>query len=99
MMAIRAEVFRFIVFTEPLVKLKQVITDLASKLRPFITVIVVDVDMRGIAERTESLRRDFGRIRAVLNRRKRFTVSSLVLSQEEFVILWLRGLPSNGRLS
>ena len=98
-MAIRAEVFRFIVFTEPLVKLKQVITDLASKLRPFITVIVVDVDMRGIAERTESLRRDFGRIRAVLNRRKRFTVSSLVLSQEEFVILWLRGLPSNGRLS
>jgi len=99
MMAIRAEVFGFIVFTEPLVKLKQVVTDLAFELSSFITVIVVDIDMRGIAERTESLRRDFGRIRAVINRRKRFTVSSLVLSQEEFVVLWLRGLLSNGRLS
>jgi hypothetical protein len=99
MMAIRAEVFGFIVFTESLVKLKQVITDLASKLRPFIAVIVVDIDVRSIAERTESLLRDFGGIRAVFNRRKRFTVSSLVLSQQEFVILWLRGLHSNGRLS
>jgi hypothetical protein len=99
MMAIRAEVFRFIIFTEPLVKLKQVVTDLAFELSSFIAVVVVDIDMRSLADRTESLRRDFGRIRAVFNRRKRFTVSCLVLSQEEFVVLWLRGLLSNGRLS
>ncbi len=105
-MAIRAEVFGFIVFTEPLVKLKQVVTDLAFELSSFIAVIadgslnrVVDVDMRGIAERTESLRRDFGRIRAVFNRRKRFTMSCLVLSQEEFVVLWLSRLLSNGSFS
>ena len=99
MMAIRAEVFGFIVFTEPLVKLKQVVTDLAFELSSFIAIVVVDINVRGVAERTESLLRDFGGIRAVFNRRKRFSVSSLVLSQEEFVILWLRGLPSNGRLS
>ncbi len=87
-MAIRAGVFGFIVFTEPLVKLKQVVTDLAFELSSFITVVVVDIDVRSIAEGTESLRRNFGGIRAVFNRRKRFTVSSLVLSQEEFVVLW-----------
>jgi hypothetical protein len=98
MMAIRAEVFRFIVFTEPLVKLKQVITDLASKLRPFIAVIVVDIDVRSIAERTESLLRDFGGIRAVVNRRKRFSVIRLVLRQKELIVFWLsRGL-NNRRL-
>ena len=57
------------------------ITDLASKLRPFIAVIVVDIDVRSIAERTESLLRDFGRIRAVFNRRKRFSVIRLILNK------------------
>ncbi len=75
------------------------VTDLAFELSSFIAVIVVDVDVRSIAEGTESLRRNFGGIRAVFNRRKRFTVIRLVLSQEEFVVLWLRGVLSNGRLS
>lgn len=56
MMAIGAEEFRFIVFKESFAKLKQVITELASKLRPFIAVIVVDIDVRGVAKRTDSLR-------------------------------------------
>lgn len=86
MVAIRAEVFRFIVFTEPLVKLKQVVTDLAFELSSFITVIVVDIDVRSIAEGTESLRRNFGGIRAVFNRRKRFTVIHLILRQKELIV-------------
>jgi len=98
MMAIRAKVLRFIVFSEPLVKLKQMVTDLAFELSSFIAVVVVDVDVRCIAEGTEHLRRDFGRIRVVFNRRKRFTVNCLVLSQEEFVVLWLSRLLSNGRV-
>jgi hypothetical protein len=48
-------------------------------LRSFLAVIVVDIDMGGTAEGTNSLGWDFGRVRAVLNGGKGFAVSSLVL--------------------
>jgi len=76
-----------------------VITDLASKLRPFIAVIVVDIAVRSIAERTESLLRDLGRIRAMVYRRKRLAVIRLILRQKELIVLWLKGLLWSGGFS
>jgi predicted translin family RNA/ssDNA-binding protein len=60
--------------------------DLTLKLRPFLTVIVVDVYVRGIADRTGSLMRNFLRVGAVFNRAKRFAVVSLILEQKDFIV-------------
>lgn len=51
-MAIGIVEFRFRAFTESLFNLKKMVTDFASKLRPFFTVIVIDELMRGITDRT-----------------------------------------------
>ncbi len=42
--------------------------------------------MRGIAERAGSIFRDFGRIRAVFDRRQRVAIFGLIFSQKEFVV-------------
>ena len=50
--AVRAEVFRLIVFTKALTSLEQMSADLASKLGFFLAVVVVEIVVRGIANRT-----------------------------------------------
>lgn len=84
--AIRAEELGRGVFAKSLVYLKEMATDFAFQLSAFIAVIVVDIDMRGIAQRTARQRWDFGRVGPLLNRAKRFAAINLVLGQKEFVV-------------
>lgn len=60
--------------------------DLAFELSSFIAVIVIDIDMRGMAERADRDRWNFGRVGPLLNRAKRFAVVSLVLRQKELIV-------------
>lgn len=60
--------------------------DFAFELSSLIAVVVIDIDVRGIAQRTGCKRWDFGRVGPLLNRTKRFAVVSLVLSQKELVV-------------
>jgi hypothetical protein len=50
--AVRAEVFGFFVFTKALISLKQVVADLAPKLRFLLAVVVGEIFVGGIADRT-----------------------------------------------
>lgn len=84
--AIRAEELGCGVFAESLVYLKEMATDFAFQLSAFVAVIVIDIDMRGIAQRADRQRWDFGRVGPLLNRAKRFAAISLVLSQKELVV-------------
>jgi len=63
-----------------------VVTDLAFELSSFITVVVVDIDVRSLTKGTASLMRNFGGIKAVFNRTKRFTVIRLILRQKELIV-------------
>ena len=69
--------------------------DFALKLRSFLAVIVVDVYMRRMAERTGSLMRSFLRIAAVFDRTKRFAVLCLILGQKELEVFMLTGRINN----
>lgn len=73
-MAIGTEELCINVFTESLLELKEVIADLAFKLRHFFAVIVVDVDMRSITEWTNNLNRNCRRAVPAFNRSKRLAV-------------------------
>lgn len=54
-------------------------TDFAFELSSFIAVVVIEIDMRGIAHSAGCVRWDFGRVGPLLNRAKRFTVVGLIL--------------------
>jgi hypothetical protein len=56
-----------------------VATDFAFELSSFIAVVVIEIDMRGIAHSAGCVRWDFGRVGPLLNRTKRFTVVGLIL--------------------
>jgi hypothetical protein len=77
-MAVGAEEFCIGIFAEPLLELKEMIADLALKLRHLFAVIVVDVDMRGITEWTNDLNRNCRRTAPAFNRSKRFAVLGFV---------------------
>ena len=57
------------------------VTDFAFELSSFIAVVVIDIYARGVAERADRDRWNFGRVGALFNRAKRFTVVSLILRQ------------------
>lgn len=91
--AIRAEELGRGVFAESLVYLKEMATDFTFQLSAFVAVIVIDIDMRGIAQRADRQRWDFGGVGPLLNRAKRFAAISLVLSQKELAVFSrLKGL-------
>lgn len=48
--AVGAEIFRLLVFTEALVGLKEMAADLASDLRTFVAIVVVEIIVRSAAE-------------------------------------------------
>ena|GEM_PF-6743583 len=77
--AVGAKVFCLIVFTESLVGLEQVTTDLAPDLSFLLAVIVVEIVVRGIADRANNQFRDGVRLGPAPDRIKRFTVKRLVL--------------------
>ena len=65
-------------------------TDFAFELSSFIAVVVIEIDMRGIAHSAGCVRRDFGRVGPLLNRAKRFTVVGLILRYKELIVFGLR---------
>lgn len=68
-------------------------TDFAFQLSAFVAIIVIDIDVRGIAQRADRVRWDFGRVGPLLNRAKRFAVVSLVLREKELIVFSrLKGL-------
>lgn len=62
------------------------VTDFAFELRTFIAVVVIDIDVRGIAQRTDSERWNFGRVSPLLNRLEIFAAIKLVLGQKKLVV-------------
>ena len=52
MVAIRAEVFRLFSLLESFVHLKEGVTDFASELSPFVSIVVVEIAMGSIATGT-----------------------------------------------
>ncbi|NUO07640.1 MAG: hypothetical protein HUU08_03015 [Candidatus Brocadia sp.] len=87
-MAIRAEEVGK-VFTESFTQLEKMSTDLAFKLSSLFAIIVVQVSMRGVTERTNGEFWNSKDVRVVTDSFKRFAVCSLIFSQEEFVIFRL----------
>ena len=65
---------------ESLVSLKQVAADFAHDLRFLLAVVVVEIVVRGIADRTNNQFWDRMRLVPTPDRMKRFTVKRLVLS-------------------
>jgi hypothetical protein len=80
MVAVGAEVFCPFVFTKALVSLEQVAADLAPDLSFLLAIVVVEIVVRSIADRTDNQFRDCVRLGPALDRIKRFTVKRLVLS-------------------
>lgn len=62
------------------------VTDFAFELSSFIAVIVIDIYVRGIAQRADRERWNFRRVGPLLNRTKRFAMVSLILRQKELVV-------------
>jgi|GEM_PF-3149194 len=60
--------------------------DLAFELSAFVAVVVIEIDVRGIAQRTDRERWDLGRVGPLLNRTKRFAMVGLILSQKELIV-------------
>lgn len=60
--------------------------DLAFKLRAFVAIIVIEIDVRGIAHSAGCVRWNFGRVGPLLNRAKRVAVVGLILSQKELIV-------------
>lgn len=77
-MAVGAEELCIGIFAEPLLELKEMIANLALKLRHLFAVIVVDVDMRGITERTSDLNRNCRRTVPAFNGSKRLSVLGFI---------------------
>jgi len=63
-----------------------VAADLAFELRAFVAVIEIEIGVRGTAQRADCKVWNLGRVGSLLNRKKRFSVVSLVLIQQEFVV-------------
>ena len=61
-------------------------TDFAFQLSTFVAIVVIDIDVRGVAQSTDRERWDFGRIGPLFNRAKRLAAISLILGQKEFVV-------------
>jgi hypothetical protein len=78
MEAIRAVVLGLLL--EPPLYLKELPADLAQKLAPLLPVVVVEIVVRGIADRTNNQFWDCVRLGPAPDRIKRFTVKRLVLS-------------------
>ena len=77
--AVGAKVFCLTVFTESLVGLEQVTADLAPDLRFLLAVVVVEIVVRSIADRTYNKLRYCVRLGPAPDWTKRFTVERLVL--------------------
>jgi hypothetical protein len=69
MVTVRAEVLGLFSLLESLVHLKEGVTDLASKLSSFDSIVVVEIAMGSIATDTDNLLRDAGRGGAILHGR------------------------------
>lgn len=85
-MAIGTEELCIGIFTESSLQLKEVIANLAFKLRHLFAVIVVDVDMRGITEWANDLNRNCRRAVPAFNRSKRLAVLGFVERQKFFIV-------------
>jgi len=55
-------------------------------LGAFFAVVVIDIDMRSIAQRADRERWDLGRIGPLLNGTKGFSMVGLILGQKELII-------------
>jgi hypothetical protein len=69
MAAVRAVVLGLFSLLESLDHLKKGVTDLASKLSPFDSIVVVEIAMGSITTSTDHLLRHTGRGRAILHGR------------------------------
>jgi hypothetical protein len=69
MVAVRAVVLGLFSLSESLVHLKEGVTDLASKLSPFDSIVVVEIAMGSITTGTDHLLRYTGRGGAILHGR------------------------------
>jgi hypothetical protein len=69
MVAIRAEVFRLSSLLEPFVHLKEGVTDFASELSPFVSIVVVEIAMGSIATGTYKMFRHARRCWAIFHGR------------------------------
>ena len=69
MVAVRAVVLGLFSLSESLVHLKEGVTDLASKLSPFDSIVVVEIAMGSMTTGTDHLFRHTGRGGAILHGR------------------------------
>lgn len=60
--------------------------DFAFQLSAFVAIVVIDIDVRGIAQSAGCVRWDFGRVGPLLNRTKGLAVVGLILREKELVV-------------
>ncbi len=64
--------------------------DFAFELSSFIAIVVIDIDVRGIAQSAHCERWNFGRVGPLLNRTKGLAVVGLILREKELIVFGLR---------
>jgi len=63
-----------------------VAADFTFQLSAFVAIVVIDIDVRGIAQSAHCERWNFGRVSPLLNRTKGLAVVGLILREKELVV-------------